>query len=150
RVVAESSFAAFPSLKRRRGVHVLPQGRVEIPPVRAEEGGQHEIGGSDLARRVRPARDVFVVLGAGSGHVGKGVDLFLATAAAARRLAPDMKFRFVWIGDGYDPAADSGYSAYLAEQIARSDLADTVVLLGHTEHLDQAFANADVFFMCSR
>jgi glycosyltransferase involved in cell wall biosynthesis len=152
RAVAQSAFASFPSLERRRGVHLLPQGRVDIPPIRDDDGQSHDNEGSDVARLVRPASalDSFVVLGAGTIHIRKGVDLFLATAAAARRLAPDVKFRFVWIGDGYDPVADSGYSTYLAEQIARSDLADVVSLLDHTEYLNQAFANADVFFMCSR
>jgi len=151
-VVAQSSFAAFPSLERRRGVHVLPQGRVEIPAARPQDSEQHDMGESDSVRLVRPenARDSFVVLGAGTVHIRKGVDLFLATAAAARHLAPHVSFRFVWIGGCYDPIGDSGYSAYLAEQLSRSDLTGTVSLLGHTEHLDQAFASADLFFLCSR
>jgi len=152
RVVAQSSFAAFPSLERRPGIHVLPQGRVDIPAAHADDAERHDIDRSNMVQLVRPenARDSFVVLGVGAVQVRKGVDLFLATAAAARRLAPHLKFRFVWICDGYDPVTDYAYSVYLAEQIARSDLSGTVSLLGHTEHLDQAFANADVFFMCSR
>src|SRR4029077_21281947 len=108
--------------------------------------------GGDIGRLVRPdhATDAFVVLGMGAVHLRKGVDLFLATAAGTRRLAPELRFRFVWIGDGYDPVGDSAYSVYLAEQIVRSDLTETVAMLDAVENLDPAYANADVFFMSSR
>jgi hypothetical protein len=42
RVVAQSSFAAFPSLERRRGIHVLPQGRVDIPAGLAQSADMEE------------------------------------------------------------------------------------------------------------
>ena len=149
-IVAQSSYKAFPAFARRRGVHVLSQGRAELParPV-ADNGVERD---SDIGRCVRPDNDaeVFVVLGVGAVQIRKGVDLFLATAASSRRLAPDLRFRFVWIGEGYDPVNDSAYSVYLAEQIARSDLATTVVVLNAVEDLDQAYGNADVFFMSSR
>jgi glycosyltransferase involved in cell wall biosynthesis len=153
-VVAQSSFAAFPALTRRHGVHVLSQGLVELAANKNNEGepdasGKHE---DDIARRVRPedAADAFVVLGVGSVQIRKGVDLFLTTAATVRRLAPELRFRFVWIGDGYDPVADSAYSVYLAEQIVRANLVETVAVLDAVDDLDPAFANADFFFMSSR
>jgi glycosyltransferase involved in cell wall biosynthesis len=153
-VVAESSYGTVPALAQRRGVHLLRQGRVELPGTHDEKGEAAAKGDliGDLATRVRPAdaADSFVVLGVGTVHLRKGVDLFLAAAATARRLAPHLLFRFVWIGDGYDPVADNGYSSYLAEQIVRSDLPETVALLNPVEDLDPAFASADVFFMCSR
>ena len=101
---------------------------------------------------VRPddAADAFVVLGLGTVQVRKGVDLFLSTAASARRLAPQVRFRFVWIGDGYDPVRDAAYSTYLASQIVRSDLTETVTILDPVEDLDPAYDAADVLFMSSR
>jgi len=150
-IVAQSSYDAFPGFARRRGVHVLAQGSVDHPESHDEDTAKQRQD-HELARALRPdpTADTFVVLGAGSVHIRKGVDAFLATAATAKRLAPGQTFRFVWIGDGYDPIGDSGYSAYLAEQIARSDLEDTVVMLDPVENIDIAFANADAFFMCSR
>lgn len=153
-IVAQSSYMAFPAFARRRGVHVLSQGRAMLPGGRAARlaadiNADHD---GDIRRCVRPdnAADTFVVLGIGFVHIRKGVDLFLGTAACCRRLAPELRFRFVWIGDGYDPVGDVAYSAYLAEQISRSDLAETVVMLDAIEDLDPAYTNADVFFMCSR
>ena len=152
-LVAQSSYTAFPAVARRRGVHVLSQGRVELPGSRAARPAvDTDADHDDVGKCVRPkdAADTFVVVGLGTVHIRKGVDLFLATAASARRLAPDLRFRFVWIGDGYDPVHDIAYSAYLAEQIVRSDLAETVVILDAAKDLDPAYANADVFFMSSR
>jgi glycosyltransferase involved in cell wall biosynthesis len=153
-LVAKSTYTAFPAFARRRGVHVLAQGRVELPGSRstrhAADVGTDRDG--DIGRRVRPddSIETFVVLGIGTVHIRKGIDLFLATAASARRIAPELRFRFVWIGEGYDPIGDSGYSVYLAEQIVRSDLTETVAILDPVEDLDPAYANADLFFMSSR
>ena len=153
-IVAQSCYTAFPAFRRRRGVHVSAQGKAALPGNRgtrrvADNGVERD---SDVGRSVRPddAADVFVVLGVGTVHLRKGVDLFLAAAASSRRLAPDQRFRFVWIGEGYDPVNDSAYSGYLLEQITRSDLADTVVVLDAVENLEPAYRNADVFFMSSR
>ena len=101
---------------------------------------------------VRPddAADAFIVLGLGAVQIRKGVDLFLSTAARARRIAPHVRFRFVWIGDGYDPVRDSAYSAYLASQIVRSDLTETVAIIDAVEDLEPAYDAADVLFMSSR
>ena len=65
-------------------------------------------------------------------------------------LAPHVRFRFVWIGDGYDPVRDPKYSTYLASQIIRSDLTETVIILDAVEHLAPAYDDADVLFMSSR
>jgi glycosyltransferase involved in cell wall biosynthesis len=154
KLVAQSSYAAFPALARRRGVHVLPQGRVELPGNGASrpaiDTGVGHNGDIGRSRRHDNGSGTFVVLGLGAVHMRKGVDLFLATAAYVRRLAPDLHVRFVWYGDGYDPIGDSDYSAYLAEQIVRSDLVEMVAMLDAVEDLDPVYASADVFFMCSR
>ncbi|MDQ6670567.1 MAG: glycosyltransferase [Chloroflexota bacterium] len=147
--VAESCFEAFAGLACRRGMHVLPQGRPELPS-RVESSP--DLVADDLFRTVMAPghEDAFVVLSAGSVHLRKGVDLFLSTAAAAHRLAPHVRFRFVWIGDGYDPERDIEYSAYLREQIARSGLKDSIFIFDSIVDLEPAFASTDVFFMCSR
>lgn len=159
-LVAQSAFSNFPGFANRRGLHVLPQGRSDLPEPRE---GSHPPGEQidriepkNLIRTTKPSvalgasHDAFVVLGLGSVRVRKGVDIFLATAASARRLAPNVRFRFIWIGDGYDPVRDGAYSIYLAEQLIRSDLCETVSILGAVDDLDPIYAGADVFFMCSR
>ena len=63
-----------------------------------------------------------VVIGVGWVQIRKGVDLFIAVAAAVLRAASPTRFRFVLVGGGYDPIDDQAYSTYLAEQIEKSDL----------------------------
>jgi glycosyltransferase involved in cell wall biosynthesis len=146
-LVADSAYAAFPAFANRRGVHVASPGRSELPKNPVADTGHGRI-----SRSVWPddAAGRFVVLGLGSVQFRKGVDLFLGTAAQARRLAPELDFRFVWIGDGYDPVGDNVYSTYLAEQIARSDLAGTVAIRDAVEDLEAVYAGADMLFLSSR
>lgn len=146
RIVAESTFRAFEHMRHRRGVHVLAQGRVDVPaPADKDEG-------EDLAAAVRPAgtRDRFIVLGAGAVQMRKGTDLFFSAAAAARRLAPDLDIHFIWIGDGYDPKRDTNYSVYLEGQYQADHLESLVTILPPVPDLNQAYASSDVFLLSSR
>ncbi|RWD74267.1 rhamnan synthesis F family protein [Mesorhizobium sp.] len=150
RTVAESSARFFSDMKVRAGVHIQSQGRNDPPRSR-------EISDDSFpAKRKAPqgpldeAESCFVVIGAGFVQIRKGVDLFIAVAAAARRIRPDLNFRFIWIGDGYDPVNDQGYSAYLAEQLVHSDLGDSLVIIPAVADLEPFYARADAFLMCSR
>lgn len=149
-IVADSSLRAFPDLGVRAGLHLLAQGCSDLPargePADALQTDQSP-GGA-----LRPAgfEDAFVILGAGSVHLRKGVDLFIGAAATARRLRPDITFRFVWVGHGYDPVKDTSYSTYIAEQILHSDLGSSFVMMEAVEELEPIYAQTDVFFMCSR
>src|SRR3954451_17798261 len=92
-----------------------------------------------------------VVVGMGAVEIRKGVDLFIAIAADVRRIAPGSKIRFVWIGKGYDPEHDVGYSAYLAEQISRSGLEeDTLTFVNEVDDLDPIYAQSDIMLLSSR
>ncbi|PBB64787.1 hypothetical protein CK228_31145 [Mesorhizobium sp. WSM4312] len=150
-IVAQSSYDAFPGLKGRPGIHIMAQGRSDPPPASSAHQPADKNSGEFL-RRLRPEGDEasFLVLGAGSVHIRKGVDLFISAAATAKRLRPNVRFRFVWIGHGYDPEHDSGYSAYLAYQIAQSDLGDSLVMLDPVSDLEPAYAIADAFLLSSR
>jgi glycosyltransferase involved in cell wall biosynthesis len=147
-IVADSSFRAFQDLKTRTGLHVLPQGRANLPP--REQTPLAAGVGSAPRLRSPGEEDIFVILGVGSVEIRKGVDLFISAAAAARRLRPEAKFRFVWVGHGYDPINDANYSCYLSEQIALSALGNTLAILPSVEDLDPLYAQADIFFISSR
>jgi hypothetical protein len=60
----------------------------------------------------------FLVLGA--VQIRKGADLFIECAAILKSLPEGDRFQFVWIGDGFDPEYELGYSVYLADQIRRA------------------------------
>ena len=73
-----------------------------------EEQLQEEQG--RIRRVMRPlggTDQTVVVLGAGTVEVRKGVDLFIQCAARMALAAPEVEYRFVWIGRGYDPAGDT-------------------------------------------
>jgi glycosyltransferase involved in cell wall biosynthesis len=148
--VAANSFCQDHQALLQRRVHILPQGYcrpiLEAPEERLETERER------LRAKMRPEgmEDAFVVLGAGFVHIRKGVDLFLASAAAAQRLKSKRPLRFVWIGQGYDPDEELSYSVYLSEQIARSGLADHVVMLDEVVDLETAYEMADAFYMASR
>ena len=80
-----------------------------------------------------------VVIGGGWVQIRKGVDLFIAVAAAVLRAASTTRFRFVWVGGGYDPVNDHAYSTYLAEQIEKSELDGNFVILDEVSRLDRVY-----------
>ncbi len=134
-----------------RPIHVLRQGRCDVP-ARWGANGPPVQSLDDLDRVFRPkgAEGALVVLGCGTVHLRKGVDLFLACAAAVTASRTRRPVRFVWIGHGYDPRSDVAYSCYLADQIARSGLEGSVQILDEMDDLEPAYRLSDVFFLSSR
>lgn len=149
-LVARAAQREHPTLMGRP-IHVLRQGHCDVP-ARWGDGGPPARSVEDLAREFRPkgAEDALVVLGCGTVHIRKGVDLFLACAAAVAALGTTRPVQFVWIGHGYDPTNDTTYSCYLTDQIARSNLESRVAILDEVEDLDPAYRLTDVFFLSSR
>src|SRR5260370_10698806 len=60
------------------------------------------------------------------------------------------KITFRWLGDGYLPDSDMAYSAYLRDQINRSDLRDSVEILDAVADPEPIYASADLFLLTSR
>jgi len=148
-LVARSAREEHPDLMQRP-VHILPQGRCDLPPVGEIVAGFDPP--PDLTRVFRPPgmENALVVLGCGFVHIRKGVDLFLSCAAAVAAKKPKRPVRFVWIGRGYDPEEDASYSCYLADQIARSGLEDMTAIIDEIPDLAPAYAMTDVFLLSSR
>jgi len=148
-LVAAAAQKEHPTL-RGRTVHVLPQGTCPAP---LAEGAGEVVPAVEALLELRRQKDrehALVVFGCGTVHLRKGVDLFLACAAAVARLGPKRPVRFVWIGAGYQPEHDHSYSCYLADQIERSGLGATTSLIDAIADVEPAYALADVFFLSSR
>ncbi|MHB8414576.1 MAG: rhamnan synthesis F family protein [Acidiferrobacteraceae bacterium] len=132
-----------------RTVRILPQGPSRLPtavaPVTDAQAGM--LAG---LRHQRQAEGAFVVLGAGTVHLRKGVDIFLAVAAAVQRAGGRRPVHFVWVGHGFLPNDDMQYSAYLQEQLNRSGLVGRVTFLGEVADMEPAYAIADAFLLSSR
>jgi glycosyltransferase involved in cell wall biosynthesis len=106
-----------------------------------------------LRGSIRPAGDSnrkFVILGAGYVNFRKGADLFIQCAIKTMLTPGGDRFRFVWIGKGYNPDVEDGYSVYLADQIKRSGLQDRFVMLDETSAIATAYEEADLLFISSR
>lgn len=130
--------------------HILPQGRC-VPPALEIEPSRLVAERERLKRALRPDdQEAFVIIGAGFVHYRKGVDLFLECAARVVHSPVGRSCRFVWIGSGFDPVNDIGYSAYLAEQVRRAGLEHRVVFMAETPLIDEAYALADVLVLSSR
>lgn len=141
--VRDAALEVHPALEARP-LRVMPQGRSVLPSLGVAPGD--EIGAALRAR----LKGSFVVLGAGSVQFRKGVDFFLCTAAAAVRQASGRPVHFLWVGPGYDPESDMGYSIYLREQVRRADLEGHVTFLPAVRNLDAVYALADAFMLTSR
>jgi glycosyltransferase involved in cell wall biosynthesis len=130
-------------------VHVLPQGPPELPAVDSQ-GRASAL--TDVQPGIRPAghENNFVVLGCGTISPRKGVDLFLACAAAVLKRKSARRFRFVWIGQTPAKDIDRGYSRKQRGYIRRSGLSGSVAILGEVPDLEPAYREADAFFLSSR
>lgn len=146
-LVASASVAIYPQLSQR-AVRILPQGMSDLPSGDVSLMPPAQAGFLRLA--TMKAAGVFFVLGAGSVSLRKGVDLFVAAAAATLHANPALEVHFVWIGHGYRPDRDMGYSVYLHEQVERSNLKDKVTFLDEVADLEQVYALADLFLLTSR
>jgi glycosyltransferase involved in cell wall biosynthesis/SAM-dependent methyltransferase len=139
--------------------HVLPQGKSKIPD--ATDSNSPTAGGKDAAAeraaRVEAlqskilgarTRKPFIVLGAGTIEYRKGVDLFVATAAEIKRLAPDADILMVWVGgivEGYKQ-----YAEFVATQVEQSGLVERIEFVSETPDLEALYRFADVCFISSR
>jgi glycosyltransferase involved in cell wall biosynthesis len=148
RLTMESAVGEVPGIASRQ-ISILPQGRCTLPGNDVEDALESPEA-IELKRRIRGDGDTVVILGLGTVQLRKGVDLFIACAERMVRQDPETRYRFVWIGAGFDPDGDLHYSVYLADQIRRSGLANRLQILPETAHIEAAYASADVLVLSSR
>jgi glycosyltransferase involved in cell wall biosynthesis len=161
RTTMENAWSLHPEL-RGKAFPVLAQGRCVVPGGNGGRENRRQDGhappppsasGRSILQLMPPrsdGRNMVLVLGAGSVEYRKGVDLFIDCAARIRKQRPDLPIRFVWIGNGYAPEADYGYSVFLADQIMREELDGRVFIVDAVEDLSPAYAAADIFLLSSR
>lgn len=146
-VVSRSFEDDYPFAAQRR-VSVMPQGLPLLPP-RLQDAANPA---NEALNRLRPTgaeKDILVVA-MGFVHLRKGVDLFIAAAAAALRASPSARIRFAWVGGGYLPQQDIHFSTYLADQVARSGLKDRFTFIDEVDELGVIVDAADMVVLSSR
>lgn len=128
-------------------IHIIPQGKLpDIPDTYGDENTPEELY-SKL--KINSGEDVKIIVASGWVQIRKGTDSFVALARYIKQLYSG-KCKFVWVGDGFDPERDLGYSVWLQREIEFSGLGDDFIFLQHQKNLDTIFAIADVFCMTSR
>lgn len=132
--------------------HIFPQGKSNIPTESDKMHRNHEadIKKDSSCGNYQFQPKPFLVLGVGSVHYRKGVDLFIATAAELKRSYPQYNIKMLWVGSGYDPEHDISYSCYLSAQIERSDLTGHFELIDEVSNLEELYQQADLFYLSSR
>jgi glycosyltransferase involved in cell wall biosynthesis len=150
RLTLESALQDNPALANCRH-EVLPQGQCHVPVTGIPESDR-KIEEEALADRIRgrSEKQQKIVLGLGTVQMRKGVELFIAVARRMMQRDPGTEYRFVWIGHGFRPSTDLEYSAYLADQIARSGLQGRLEIMAETPHLHVAYACSDILLLTSR
>jgi len=152
RLTLENALAEHAQASETLSTSVIPQGRC-IAPRNVTDPGRLEAERTRLARAMRPpgaGTDAFVVLGAGSVQYRKGVDLFIECATRVVGSPGGERCRFVWVGHGYNPGRDVGYSVYLADQVRRAGLTGHVVFVDEVSDIEFAYELADVLLLSSR
>jgi glycosyltransferase involved in cell wall biosynthesis len=131
---------------------VVPQGKSAIPVLAGRNSDVSECRLKFVRAVGLDGRDrrPFLVLGAGTVHYRKGVDLFIATAAELKRLDPTTDIVMAWVGHGYKPETDLQYSTYIYEQIERAELGNRFAMVGELEDMEPVYALSDLFFLSSR
>jgi len=151
-VTRDNAWAEYPDSQDRH-YPIIPQGHCIFPEGDGSVRRRSVEEAAVLRNAMRPAGfpgDGVVILGAGSVHIRKGVDLFIECASRVVRAAPHLPCRFVWVGKGYDPECDGAYSIYLADQISRAGLEKHFQFVDEVADLEAAYALADILFMSSR
>ena len=147
RIVAEAAQVVHPLLKGR-ATQTIAQGMSLVP---ADRKTNEPVEPKELKKLISGHDDgVFTVVGAGYVQLRKGVEVFLAIAAAVLRLQPERKIQFIWVGGGFNPNQDMTYSVYLQEQLVRSGLADHFTFLKEVSDLQPVYRIADLFLLSSR
>ncbi len=150
-VTYENAISEYAELKGH-SFPIIPQGLC-IAPSRENDVTydlKEEAKVLDVMRPKGLPKDVFVVVGLGSVHIRKGVDLFLECANRVVHSGYSERCRFIWIGKGFNPENDMDYSIYLLEQIRRSGLEKHVFFMDETSNLEAVYQAANVLLIPSR
>ena len=150
-VVYKNNAEQCKALSEEYGSVILPQGKCVIPS--SDDVEPDLIEANQIRQMLRPAScpdDTVVILGAGSVNIRKGVDLFLMCVARVVELKPKNPFRFVWVGGGFNPEKDFGYSVYLQDQMERAELENHVVFTGEVSNIELVYELSDLLLLSSR
>ena len=125
-------------------IYIKPQGKLLSIP---EGYGKNETKEEIFEKLKIEDKNTKIVTCAGGVQIRKGIDLFLSVAKQTIKNYKG-KCKFIWVGGGYNPKEDLGYSVWLENQV--KELGDDFIFLGHQKNLDVILEITDVFALTSR
>ena len=137
-----------PHLNHRQAF-VIPQGRCCTPEIEVDEMNE-KIQNVKNMLRPNAFKNAFVVVGLGSIHMRKGVDLFIQAAAEIVKLDKVNEYRFIWFGKSYEKDLNWGYDVFIGDQIKRAGLSHCLTIAEDTELLNTVYEEADFILLTSR
>lgn len=150
-ITRDSFFSKHHELSMKK-YPIIPQGICEVPKKISDNCVSKKE--KDIIQSViRPGgfnSNELIVIGVGFCEYRKGVDLMIDCAARVFAELPDISCKFVWIGRGYDPDKDTGYSSYLLDQIQRSGLDGRFIFFGEAYDMEAVYQVSDILILSSR
>jgi glycosyltransferase involved in cell wall biosynthesis len=152
KLTKEDALKCSSSLWLRKN-YIVPQGVCVPPSTKASDNVTAKSESEAVLKLMRPegsGPDLRVVVGLGSVHIRKGVDLFIQVASFIKSLDKANKYRFVWFGKNYEENLNWGYDVFLKDQIIRSGLCDDLVIAKETSAIEAVYKNMDFLALTSR
>ena len=132
-------------------IHVVPQGKCNVPATTRAGSSNEKIEKLWLTRNSLPTRKLkFLVIGIGAVELRKGVDLFISCAAILRKQKGGERFQFLWIGGGFNPETELNYSVFLDDQIKRAGIQSCLDIIPPTSEIELAYQTANLLLVPSR
>ncbi len=95
-------------------------------------------------------KNAFVVMGCGSIHPRKGIDVFIQTAIQAISLAPEKDIYFIWLGGTLQSNSSDMYIRFLHRDIVNTNNEDRILFYEPVVNVVPYYAASDIFFLSSR
>lgn len=143
----------FAPISARARSSVIPQGNSLLPQIHDDISVDDKTERERLKLLLRPKNNKeknTLIVGLGSVHLRKGVDLFIQTAAEIIKQDPRGLYRFIWFGKSYETDLNWGYDIFLKDQIRRLNLSKHLLLVADTEHLNIVYEEVDFILLTSR
>ena len=149
KIIADSAYKEmkeyFGLSNKPNNLIILPQGKLPFIP----ESNGSNLSVDELRKKFKINKLDKVIVGAGYVQTRKGVDLFIETAHKIQKQSR-IKYKFIWVGGGFDPDWDMACSVWLQSQLDEYNLHDDFHFLSHQKSLDDVLTLADVYLLTSR
>lgn len=105
---------------------------------------------SETRKKLGIPENAFVVMGCGSIHPRKGIDVFIQTAIQTISLVPEKDIYFIWLGGTLQSNSPDMYIRFLHRDIVNTNNENRILFYEPVVNVVPYYAAADIFFLSSR